>query len=224
MTTPEPIVNPKDLTTISLQYCGKMSASATHEIKNSLAIINESAGLLADLTVMSQSGRPLDPERLIHLSKKIQNQVAIADRIVKRLNRFSHSSDPSEQPVDLEETAAFVLEMASRLTQMKGISVQVTPAASPVRVDTDPFLAQTLIWRVIETICFEPGDTKQVALSFSSNSDGHGIWFTLKTIENRIKDGLLDSEQDQALLGQLGISVTKQFNANRFGLLWPVKF
>jgi hypothetical protein len=34
-----------------LQFFGKMSASISHEIKNVMAIINENAGLLEDLTV-----------------------------------------------------------------------------------------------------------------------------------------------------------------------------
>ena len=36
-----------------LQFFGKMTASISHEIKNVLAIINENAGLLEDLALLS---------------------------------------------------------------------------------------------------------------------------------------------------------------------------
>ncbi len=47
-----------------LQFFGEMSASISHEIKNVLAIVNENAGLLEDLTLMADRGKPIDPARL----------------------------------------------------------------------------------------------------------------------------------------------------------------
>jgi hypothetical protein len=41
-----------------------MTASISHEIKNVMAIINESAGLLEDYSLMAEKGMPIDPERL----------------------------------------------------------------------------------------------------------------------------------------------------------------
>ena len=41
-----------------LQFFGKVSASIAHEIKNVLAIINENAGLLEDLTFAARKERP----------------------------------------------------------------------------------------------------------------------------------------------------------------------
>ncbi len=44
-----------------LQCFGSISASISHELKNALAIINENAGLLEDLSFMAEKGLPLDP-------------------------------------------------------------------------------------------------------------------------------------------------------------------
>jgi len=40
----------------SLRFFGKIVASISHEIKNVMAIINEKAGLIKDLTLMAEKG------------------------------------------------------------------------------------------------------------------------------------------------------------------------
>ena len=51
-----PIMDSKE--EAGLRFFGMMTASVSHEIKNVLAIINENAGLMSDLTqMMMKSGR-----------------------------------------------------------------------------------------------------------------------------------------------------------------------
>ena len=76
-----------------LQFFGKMSASISHEMKNVMAIINENAGLLEDLTVMAEKGMPIDPERLKTQASRIMKQIRRGDDIIKGMNRFAHSVD-----------------------------------------------------------------------------------------------------------------------------------
>ena len=64
------------------RFFGKMSASISHEIKNALAIINENAGLLEDLTLLAEQGRPTDPERL----KKLAGSIITQGRSMTRFN------------------------------------------------------------------------------------------------------------------------------------------
>ncbi|MCJ7596564.1 MAG: sensor histidine kinase, partial [Desulfobacterales bacterium] len=73
-----------------LQFFGKISASISHEIKNVMAIITESAGLMEDLTVLAEKGMPIDPQRLKTHAGKIMTQIRRADEIIKNMNRFSH--------------------------------------------------------------------------------------------------------------------------------------
>ena len=44
----------------SLRFFGKMNASISHELRNALAVINENAGLIKDLMIMTEKGHPLD--------------------------------------------------------------------------------------------------------------------------------------------------------------------
>ena len=94
-------VKPDIIAETGLQFFGKISASISHELKNVMAIVNENAGLLEDLTVMAERGKPLDPARLKLMAAAVQKQIGRADVILKNMNRFAHSFD---------ETLASVLD------------------------------------------------------------------------------------------------------------------
>ena len=86
-----------------LQFYGKITASVSHEIKNVLAIINENAGLLEDLTLMTDRGQPIDPARLKTMAAVVQKQIGRADGILNNMNRFAHSIDKTVAEVDLNQ-------------------------------------------------------------------------------------------------------------------------
>ena len=98
-----------------LQFFGKMSASISHEMKNVMAIINENAGLLEDLTVMAEKGMPIDPQRLRTQASRIMKQIRRGDDIIKGMNRFAHSVDEPWRQVELNDTWAQVQQALSSL-------------------------------------------------------------------------------------------------------------
>ena len=115
------------------QFFGKMSASISHEIKNTLAIINENAGLLEDFTIMAEKGLPLNPERLKGLAGKIGVQIRRADRIIKNLNRFAHSADEWVKAVDLFETLELVTALSERFAARRSLTLALAPFRNPYR-------------------------------------------------------------------------------------------
>ena len=133
-----------------LQFFGKVSASIAHEIKNVLAIINENAGLLEDLTFAAQKGTAIDPDRLNRVCKQFNKQILRADNIIKNMSRFAHSVDRFDAQVDLHELAMLVGNLATRLAAMRKLSIVVEPPSSPVIVKSNPFVVQNLIWLCLE--------------------------------------------------------------------------
>ena len=136
-------------------FFGKMSASISHEIKNALAIINEKAGLLEDFTVLAGQGRPIDPERLKSLAGDIMKQIQRADGLVKRMNRFAHSSDDPLKMIDLGETLELITSIAMRLASMREARVDLILPGHPIMVITNPFLFENLIWSCLEFLLME---------------------------------------------------------------------
>lgn len=133
-----------------LRFFGKVSASIAHEIKNVLAIINENAGLLEDLTYAARNGAAIDPERLNRACQQFSKQINRADHIVKNMSRFAHSVDQFEAQVNLHELAVLVGNLAGRLAAMKKLTIVVEPPDNPVMIKTNPFLLENLLWLCLE--------------------------------------------------------------------------
>ena len=131
-------------------FFGKMSASISHEIKNTLAIINDKAGLLEDFTMLAGQGRPIDPERVKSLAGEIMKQIQRADGLVKRMDRFAHSTDDPLKMIDLGETLELITSIAQRLAFMHEAQVDLVLPDHPVMVVTNPFLFENLIWSCLE--------------------------------------------------------------------------
>jgi C4-dicarboxylate-specific signal transduction histidine kinase len=128
-------------------FFGEISASISHEFKNVLAILNENTGLLDDLARMIERGVPVSPERLVRLSQSLSRNIERADGIVKNMNRFSHSADQPSEVVDLQEAVAFVARLGARIFDMKGARFELETTGSPVKVRTNRFFLENLVWR-----------------------------------------------------------------------------
>ena len=213
--------NKDRLTDIGIQFFGQMSASATHEIKNALAIINENAGLLGDLSMMPQNEHSLTPKRAHSIAQKVAKHVQRADLVLKKLNRLSHSADQVTQIEDLEEIVCFVLDLTSRLVEQQGVIIEVTSPDSPVIVNTNIFYLENAIWRAIEAACLAAEGEKKIMISFGNDVTTPSIWFSMDIIKNNSMDYLFGSKEAFVILAYLGIFMEKNIENNSFGLLWP---
>jgi len=131
-------------------YFGAMTASVSHEIKNCLAIMNENAGLMTDLILLSQQRPPLDLERIQSITERITGQIHRADTILKNLNVFSHSMDKPVQPVDLSQAVQLAASLGRRISENRRITVQHQPPEKPVEVTAPFFFLLYLIWTILE--------------------------------------------------------------------------
>lgn len=203
-----------------IRYFCRMSASGTHEIKNILAIINESAGLLEDLSIMAEKGHLLSFERTRDISQRVTRQVRRADLVLKKLNQLSHSVDHSTEMADLEKTVCFVLDLGSRLVENQGVCFKVVSPEFPQGVTSNLLYLENMIWMAIDAACRVAEGEKQVRISFGSRSTAPAIWFSMDRVNNRLMEDLLSSEEARALMDHLGVSFEKNNENNGFGLIW----
>lgn len=172
-----------------LTFFSKVSASISHEIKNSLAVMHESAGYLEDLTLMTRKGVPLDPDRLAALAATMLKQVHRSDTIVKNMNRLAHTLDEESCRVDLNETVELMAHLSERTLVTKGFSMTVNKSAHPPMVITHPFFLQNLIWLVLNYAMTASGENKSLLILVSKTSSGAEIRF----------EGLTDQSDEKML-------------------------
>jgi C4-dicarboxylate-specific signal transduction histidine kinase len=147
-----------------LQFFGKMSASISHEVKNVLAVVNENAGLLQDYISMYERGTSIDPEQLKGVSQMIKKQVQRADAIMKNMNKFAHSIDQMTKMENVNDVLDIVTKLATRLANMREITLEKIPSDEPINIKTNPFLLENLIWLCLNFAMDSVGPRKKVRL------------------------------------------------------------
>ncbi len=191
-----------------LQFFGQISASISHELKNVLAIINENAGLLEDLTLMAEQGVPLDPARLNAMADGIKKQIGRAAAIIGNMNRFAHSADHSMTSVDLAQTIELAIAITARFAAMQGVKIDLQLPDHPVTIQTGPFYLINLVWLCLEFAMSAAGDEKQVEVAVQAVQDGIRIRFGGL---GGLSDALVEtfpSDRARNLLGMLAADLT----------------
>jgi len=146
-------------------FFGEISASISHEIKNSLAIMNENAGLLEDLSLMVKKGIALDPERVMALSERITKHIKIADQTVKKMNEFAHSVDKPLRRVDILEILELISVLGKRHASTYSVTIELLPPDKTISIISSPFELMNLIWMIMKYSFKHPGHDKKINLS-----------------------------------------------------------
>jgi C4-dicarboxylate-specific signal transduction histidine kinase len=153
-------------------FMGKVTASLSHEIKNTLAIINESVGLMGDLLGRDAPDDWPQYSRLATLLTTIEEQIQRSADIVKRLNQFAHSMDKSLVDIDLNEFVQEITTLAQRFARLRGVQLEVEAAPEPLVIHSNPFRVQYVIFGFIERALWRcSANQTKVTLTCSSLDD-----------------------------------------------------
>lgn len=199
-----------------LQFFGKMTASISHEIKNVLAIINENAGLLEDITLMADRGRPIEPERLKKLSQAVMKQIGRADTIVKIMNQFAHSADESLKSIDLNDILELTVVLSNRFASMRSVTLNPKLQKSPVKIRTSPFFLMNLIWLCLDFSMDVAGDDKIVELATQRTESGADIQFRRLAGLAKVPLDTFPTERERNLLNILRAELVVNAENNEF--------
>jgi signal transduction histidine kinase len=115
-------------------FIAGVTASATHEIRNVLAIVRESAGLIEDLVRSTPDRASPDRDAVIRALQRIDAQVGRGAGIVAALNRFAHGLEATEGSLDLAEEAAHAVALGRRSAGQRrhGLEVRSGDSVPPI--------------------------------------------------------------------------------------------
>ncbi|MFH1625312.1 MAG: hypothetical protein ABID54_09195, partial [Pseudomonadota bacterium] len=148
-----------------IAFIGKVAASLSHEIKNVLATINESLGLMGDLFMKADQNKVPDLMRLIELNMNMREQIKGGVEIVNRLNRFAHSMDEQVAQSDLNNVVALTVDIAKRLARLKRVGLETKLADNPVNIQMDPFKVEQIAFGCIEYLLNLPTKKNRITLA-----------------------------------------------------------
>jgi len=190
-----------------LAFYGKVNASISHELKNIMAIISETAGLMNDLLELASRGQDVDSETIMTCGKDIMEEIQRGFTTIKQMNRFSHSVDEMLKSVNIMEVLELTVGLAGFLSFACKVHIDLKKEGAVVF--TCPFRLQNLIYQSLVFAFRSVGPHGEIHISLQSESNANA----------RITFSGISSESlgkfPTAEISQMATSIDAKISANR---------
>jgi C4-dicarboxylate-specific signal transduction histidine kinase len=164
----------KKLAAEGLAFFGRMNAAISHDMKNVLAIINETASLLDELMELQQAGQiEPNPDKLRTLSRRIVQQVERGQNVITNMNAFAHSIDVPVREIDLARIMNVMAVLSRHFATGKTLDLDL-PDEGP-RVTTHPFFLNDLIHHTLNFAIAAAGPEKRIGIAVKAGDGGGEI-------------------------------------------------
>jgi signal transduction histidine kinase len=131
-------------------FISKIISHTTHDFKNQLAIINESAGLMGDLLGMQKEGDLTNKERYQKIINSIQDRVITAAELALKLNFFGHRMDHPAGSFNINDLLQEELHLLGRYASQKQVELITDLSIEVPAINNHPAICQYIFF-----ICFE---------------------------------------------------------------------
>lgn len=178
---------------LEMAFLGKIAASMTHEIKNTFAIILESAGLLTDIITLSKEGSFPHQEKFQRVLGNINEQVKRGVDVTSRLNQFAHSMDEPLAQVNVPSLLEQVTLLMRRLAKRRGLELKAEASGQDLSLMSDPFRLLLILGSVIENLADSLESGGEIILQSKGAPEGATVLFEF---QGSIKPGWEKSLQN----------------------------
>jgi hypothetical protein len=139
---------------------GRISADMTHEMRNVLAIIRESSGLMQDILALSKESAFPRRDKFANALGKIEKHVRRGDEIVTQFNAFAHSMDQPQDRVEVTELIDQVAILMQRFARAKQVTLSAETHDRAPSVYTNPIRLMLALAACVEHFVSQgkPGD------------------------------------------------------------------
>lgn len=178
-----------------LMFFGKVNASISHELKNILAIISETAGLMTDLLALAAKGKKVESETLLSCGRDIVEEIQRGFSTIKQMNVFSHSVDEMVREIDLHEMLELVAGITGFLSYTGKVSLEMASDGGCLVV-TSPFRLQQVIYEMLIAIFRSIGPRGKIKIKAEPVDDNH-VQITFSGIDPKMEETLPLENFDQ---------------------------
>lgn len=169
-----------DLRDSQLASLGKLLTGYTHELKNHLAIINESSGLMSDLLDMTEGEDDKIRQRFKKIIATIDERISQANTMAKYLNSLAHRMDLPTAVFSVNDLLIEELALIDRFAKMKNIPLEKNLQRELSSVFNNPTLLQFIVFSIVNDLLakLDSGSTIEI----SSQAHGQDIEVNIEGI------------------------------------------
>jgi C4-dicarboxylate-specific signal transduction histidine kinase len=205
-------------------FLAKITASATHEIRNVLAIVKESAGLIQDVIQSGRQGQAPNQDKVLRSLGRIDAQVTRGTDLLSNLNRFAHSLDRAQEETDLSLEAKQVVLLSQHFARKKRHVVQLRPADQKLPVAVKPLELQMALFAAVECCLDQLPEASTLTIQPAREGNRASVEFVGESGKETLLPVPATAEgwgRLMELLGDLGASVETSDTAYRFRIVLP---
>jgi C4-dicarboxylate-specific signal transduction histidine kinase len=162
-------------------YIARMTASTTHELRNALAVVKESAGLVDDLTQALQRRKSIDPDKMLSATRRIDAQVARAADLLTSLNRLAHGLDHARERLDLGQHIRHVVFLCQRFARLRRSRLELGPDGDGHAVRANALHLLMLLTAAIDCCLERLPEESVIGVRVSGTAAGPAIELTGST-------------------------------------------
>jgi C4-dicarboxylate-specific signal transduction histidine kinase len=137
--------NKQDLRFLQLNFIGRILAGFTHEIKNYIAIVKESAGLMGDMIKAGKWGKN-ESRQYLEIIASVEEQIERSLALFRYLNRFAHKMDTPRVSFDVNEGMEELLALMNRFANQRKIRLESDFQKNLSLIQSDPAMLQFLVF------------------------------------------------------------------------------
>lgn len=163
----------ENLYNLQLKFISKIIREFTHEIKNHLAFIKESSGLIDDILDKKEILDEKTFHQIKQIIKSIETQIGKSVNQFDYLNRFAHRMDKAVSEFDLNEVLEELVSLMNRFISRKDIQLKKDFHSQLPKINSSPLLIQLLVFcflfEAVERL--EVNSIFEISSFFSNNNN-----------------------------------------------------
>ncbi len=164
-----------------LESNGRILSGFSHELKNHLAVINESNGLLQDYIEMGRITDQHLAEKLQSILAQIDNRTQIISEMARHLNSFGHRFDFPESTFELKNMLQEQLFFLQRTARLRKIILKTSMPEDDMNIYSSPPLIQFIFGQLYNLALTTLQENDQLTISMAQQNTMIHIQLVLKS-------------------------------------------
>lgn len=167
-------------------FLERIASSVSHELRNTLAVVKENAGLMEDLLMMNDLSKL---ERFPGIIKTITNQIKQGEETTSLLNRFAHLNDKETEVFDCFLCLEELLRLIKKPLRQKELNVSLQEFHG-YEIEMSRFYFQMIIYFIIIEITKYSNYGDFLEISFEKKDNSYNFYFKSQCIKDNIMSPL----------------------------------